>query len=77
MLEWVARSSSGDLPNPGIEPAFLCLMHWWACSLSLPPPGKPMEVRDAVKHPRLHITAPTTKTYLVQNVIDAETEKTC
>ena len=30
-----------DLPNPGIEPAFLCLLHWQAGSLPLAPPGKP------------------------------------
>ena len=35
------RLSSGDLPDPGIEPAFLCLLHWRADSLTLAPPGKP------------------------------------
>ena len=33
----------GDLPNPEIEPGFLHLLHWQAGSLSLAPPGKPME----------------------------------
>ena len=33
--------SPGDLPNPGIEPASLCLLRWQASSLSLVPPGKP------------------------------------
>ena len=31
----------GDLPNPGIESASLCLLHWQAGSLPLAPPGKP------------------------------------
>ena len=31
----------GNLPDPGIEAASLCLLHWQACSLSLAPPGKP------------------------------------
>ena len=31
----------GDLPNPGIEPASLRLLHWQAGSLQLVPPGKP------------------------------------
>jgi len=32
---------SGDLPNPGIEPESLCLLHWQVGSLLLAPPGKP------------------------------------
>ena len=31
----------GDLPDPGIEPASLCLLHWQAGSLPLVLPGKP------------------------------------
>ena len=30
----------GDLPDPGMEPASLCLPHWLAGSLPLAPPGK-------------------------------------
>ena len=30
----------GDLPDPGIEPMSLCLLHWQAGSLPLAPPGK-------------------------------------
>ena len=30
----------GDLPNQGIEPRFLCLLHWQAGSLPLAPPWK-------------------------------------
>ena len=37
-LEWVAMPSSGDLPNPGIEPRSLALQ---ADSLSSEPPVKP------------------------------------
>ena len=32
---------SGDLPNPGIEPALAGLLHWQAGSLPLVPPEKP------------------------------------
>ena len=32
--------SSGDLPDSGIEPVLLCLLHWQMDSLSLVPPGK-------------------------------------
>ena len=31
----------GDLPDPGIEPGSLYLLHWEAGSLPLVPPGKP------------------------------------
>ena len=30
----------GDLPNPGIKPGFLSLLHWQASSLTLALPGK-------------------------------------
>ena len=33
--------SSGDLPNPGIKPTSLCLLHWQAGSLPRVPPAKP------------------------------------
>ena len=35
MLEWVVISSSKDLPDPGVEPASLHLLHWQAESLPL------------------------------------------
>ena len=38
MLEWVAVSSSGDLPNPGIKPRSSALQ---ADFLPSEPPGKP------------------------------------
>ena len=38
ILEWVAISSSGDLPNPGIKPKSPALQ---ADSLPTEPPGKP------------------------------------
>jgi len=34
--------SPGDLPNPGIKPTSLCLLHWQAGSLPLVPPEKAM-----------------------------------
>ena len=37
VLEWVARTSPGDLPNPGIEPRSSTLQ---ADSLRSEPPGK-------------------------------------
>ena len=43
ILDWVANSSSRDLPKPGIKPASLCLLHWQAGSLPLAPPGKPRQ----------------------------------
>ena len=38
ILEWVAVSFSGDLPNPGIEPRSPALQ---ADSLPVEPPGSP------------------------------------
>ena len=34
----------GDLTNPGVEPASLCLLHWQARSLPLAPPGKALKL---------------------------------
>ena len=34
-------SPPGDLPDPGIEPVSLCLLHWQAGSIQLAPLGKP------------------------------------
>ena len=39
ILEWVAISSLGDLPDPGIKPEFPALQ---ADSLPSEPPGKPV-----------------------------------
>ena len=33
--------SPGDLPDPGIEPTFLCLLHWQVGSLPLAPSRNP------------------------------------
>ena len=35
-------ASSGDLPNQGLNPRFLFLLHWQAGSLPLAPPEKPL-----------------------------------
>ena len=44
ILEWVAISSSGDLPDPGIEPRLLYLLYWRVDSLPLfAPLGKPQQ----------------------------------
>ena len=42
MVEWGAISSSGDLPNPGIEPISYSLLHWQVDSLPLVATGKPL-----------------------------------
>ena len=41
VLEWVAISSSGDLPYPRINPSLLHLLHWQALSLPLRLLGNP------------------------------------
>ena len=45
----VARSPPGDRPNPGIEPASLCLLHQQADSLALVPSGAYFILLDAIK----------------------------
>ena len=44
ILEWVAISSSRDLPKPGVEPVSPSPESptWQAVSLPLVPPGKPL-----------------------------------
>ena len=43
ILEWVAISYSGDLPDPGVEHASLMSPSTWQVgSLPLAPPGKPL-----------------------------------
>ena len=42
ILEWVAIPFSKDLPNLGIKPMSLRLLHWQVGSLPLVPPGKPI-----------------------------------
>lgn len=43
ILEWVTVSSLKDLPDPGIKPTSLCLLHWQVDPDHLPvPPGKPI-----------------------------------
>ena len=41
VLEWVAISFTGDLPDPGIEPASLALAGGF---FTTEPPGKPKQV---------------------------------
>ena len=40
----------GDLPDPGIEPSLLHLLHWQVSSLPLAPPGKPYQSKLFVKY---------------------------
>ena len=48
ILEWVAMPTSGDLPNPGIEPRTPALQ---AASLQSEPPGKPLACRIFIFSP--------------------------
>ena len=50
ILEWVAISYPGDLPNPGIEPRSTALR---ADALPSEPPGKPLGLRNNNKKKRL------------------------
>ena len=45
ILEWVAISFSGDLPDPGVKPGSLALQ---ADSLLSEPPRKPQSVPNAI-----------------------------
>ena len=49
--------SPGDLPDPGIKPTSLCLLHWQVGSLPLAPPGKPSETtkRENENHSSLQL----------------------
>ena len=39
---WVAFSSPGNCPDPGLKPeSLMCLLHWQVGPLPLAPPGKP------------------------------------
>ena len=40
ILEWIAISFSGGLPDPGIEQVSYLYLHWQADSLPLAPPGR-------------------------------------
>ena len=42
--------SPGDLPDPGMEPSSLRLLHWQVDSLPLVPPGKPNETGSPKKY---------------------------
>ena len=51
ILEWVAISSSSDLPCPGIKTASLCLLYWWADYLPLNNLGSPeTQIRCILYH---------------------------
>ena len=60
VLERVAVESSENLPNPGLQPASLSLLHWQAGSLPLVPLGKPLYLIIWLKNkkivpPKLHV----------------------
>ena len=38
----------GALPNPGIKPYLLGLLHWQECSLPLALPGKPKKIHKSI-----------------------------
>ena len=64
VLEWVAISFSGDLPNQGIEPRCPPLQ---AYALPSEPPGKPMTNLDSILKSR-YVTMPT-KVCLVKPMV--------
>ena len=39
-------SSPGDLPDQGMNPGFLCLLHWHVGSLPLAPLGSPQKIHN-------------------------------
>ena len=43
ILEWLPFPSPGDLPDPGMKPASLCLLHRQVGSLPVQPWGKPTD----------------------------------
>ena len=44
----------GDIPDPGNEPAILCLANWEVGSLPLTPPGKPFGLGEREEFNLLH-----------------------
>ena len=48
----------GDLPNPGIKPASLSLLHWQASSLPLLLPGKPRKLDNLIQRMKLDLYLP-------------------
>ena len=44
----------GDLPNLGIEPRILCLLHWQASSSPRALPGKPCVLHQGIGQPGGH-----------------------
>ena len=48
ILEWVAISFTGDLPDPGIEPRSAALQ---ADALTSKPPGKPLDHQKSMRIP--------------------------
>ena len=59
ILEWVSIPPPGDLPDPGIfltqglNPHFLCLLHWQVGSLPLAPPDMLLKQWFKHLHPEL------------------------
>ena len=65
ILEWPCPPP-GDLPDPGLNPGLLCLLHWHVGSLPPVPPGKPwkcclhLDKQRIWQPPRQHVTVPPT-----------------
>ena len=53
ILDGVPFPTPGDLPNSGIKPVSLLLLHWQMDSLSLVPSGKPIYLHLHIFHFRL------------------------
>jgi len=50
ILEWIAISSSRDLPNPGIKLSQICLVPCIAGFFTTKPPGKPIHIIQSFSH---------------------------
>ena len=44
ILGWVAISPPGDLPDPGVKPTSLCLLHFAGGFFTAEPPGKSLDL---------------------------------
>ena len=60
ILEWVAMPSSGDLPNPGIEPTFLLSLALpsWFFTISAPWEALAEDVGEQITRRKSSVTFP-------------------
>ena len=58
MLEWLPFPSSGDLPDPGIEPTSPVFLALQADSLPAEPSGKPIKEMTSTEFDKLRQVGP-------------------